>query len=47
MTTDTTYWCGGPVQCDICTYQWVAVYPAQLDKLECPNCSNMVSFEEK
>lgn len=33
------------VQCDLCNYQWIAVRPEGLTKLECPNCSNMVQFE--
>lgn len=33
------------VKCDICGYQWVAVRPEGLTKLECPNCGNMVQFE--
>jgi transposase len=37
----------GSVACDLCSYQWVAVRPAELTTLECPNCGNMASFEEK
>ena len=33
------------VECDVCTHRWVAVYPADRDTLECPNCENMVGFE--
>jgi len=33
------------VKCDLCTHQWVAVRPAGLTILECPNCDNMVTFE--
>jgi len=33
------------VRCDLCSYEWVAVRPKGLKKLECPNCSNMVHFE--
>lgn len=34
------------VKCDLCSHKWVAVRPAiGLVKLECPNCSNMVHFE--
>jgi len=36
----------GNVTCDLCGYNWVAVRPADLSKLECPNCNNMVQFEE-
>ena len=43
MTTDTPYETS-LVQCDLCSHQWVAVRPAGLIKLECPNCGNMVNF---
>lgn len=33
------------VKCDLCSHEWVAVRPEGLDELECPNCSNMVNFE--
>lgn len=33
------------VKCDLCNYSWVAVRPEGLTKLECPNCGNMVHFE--
>lgn len=33
------------VKCDLCSYHWVAVRPFGLTKLECPNCNNMVYFE--
>jgi len=33
------------VRCDLCTKQWVAVRPEGIKKLECPNCENMVYFE--
>lgn len=26
------------VECQICTHEWVAVWPEEADKLECPNC---------
>lgn len=32
------------VECNICTHRWAAVFNPDSDKLECPNCSNMVSF---
>jgi len=35
------------VKCDICSHEWVATRPAGLTKLECPNCLNMVQFENK
>ena len=33
------------VKCDLCSYEWVAVRPLGLTKLECSNCKNMVYFE--
>lgn len=33
------------VKCDICNYSWVAVRPFGLEKLECPKCGNLSSFE--
>ena len=39
-------WKGGMVECDICTNQWLAVRPANLTRLECPNCRQMAQFEE-
>jgi hypothetical protein len=38
-------WVGAKVQCDICAHDWVAVYHSSCDKLECPNCKNITSFE--
>jgi hypothetical protein len=32
-------WDAAPVECPICTHEWVAVYPLGTDELECPNCS--------
>jgi hypothetical protein len=33
------------VKCDLCSHEWVAVRPAGLEKLECPDCSNLAGFE--
>lgn len=33
------------VKCDLCGKEWIAVRPEGLTKLECPNCENMVQFE--
>lgn len=33
------------VKCDLCAKEWVAVRPEDVEKLECPNCGNMVHFE--
>ena len=38
-------WIGSIVQCDLCIHKWVAVYHIDIDKIECPNCGNMVNFE--
>jgi len=34
------------VECDICTHEWLASYPDDLEenKLECPNCENLTFF---
>lgn len=39
-------WKGGRVECDICTNKWIAIRPANLTRLECPNCRQMAQFEE-
>lgn len=33
------------VKCDLCGKEWTAVRPEGLNKLECPQCGNMVLFE--
>lgn len=38
-------WLAGKVKCDLCSHNWIAVYHESSDKLECPNCTNMVYFE--
>jgi len=45
MKTKET-WSSGMVKCDLCSNTWVAVRPTGIEKLECPNCENMVNFEE-
>lgn len=35
------------VRCDVCNYRWVAVRPLGLDKLECPKCYGVCSFENE
>lgn len=37
-------WASGFVVCDICTHEWIAVRPAETDRLECPNCGNITTF---
>ena len=39
-------WTADYVQCDLCSHKQTAVYPAELDRIECPECSNMVMFEK-
>ena len=29
------------VECDVCTYNWVAVRPIETIELECPNCNHI------
>ena len=38
-------WIGSEVECDLCGHHWIAVFPAECDRLECPNCENMVTYE--
>jgi hypothetical protein len=38
-------WISENVKCDLCSHKWIAVYHCDSDKLECPNCENMVYFE--
>lgn len=33
------------VKCDLCGYEWIAVRPEGVEKLECPNCNNIGYFE--
>ena len=33
------------VKCDLCSYQWIAVRPTGVEKLECPSCKNICHFE--
>jgi hypothetical protein len=34
-------WTHSRVECDICSYSWIAVYLAHLNELQCPNCLQM------
>jgi hypothetical protein len=38
-------WISSKVKCDLCTHNWIAVFPYNCEKLECPNCRNMVNYE--
>jgi hypothetical protein len=37
-------WTADYIKCDLCSHKCVCVYPEELDRLECPNCNNMVMF---
>ena len=43
---DKKVWIGAKVKCDLCNFEWVAVYDKDSEKLECANCTNMSHFEE-
>jgi hypothetical protein len=32
-------WCTTEMDCSICGHEWVAVYPACVNWLECPECN--------
>ena len=34
------------VQCSLCSFYWIAVRPNGVEKLECPNCKNVCSYED-
>lgn len=38
-------WTGAKIKCTICEHEWVAMFPAELDRIECPNCKNIVRYE--
>ena len=38
-------WTGSNVKCDLCGNEWLAVFDANCEKLECINCDNMVNYE--
>jgi len=40
-------WIGESVKCNLCSYEWVAVRHEDSDRLECPNCENIVHFESE
>jgi hypothetical protein len=39
-------WNANQIKCDLCGHNWLGVYPEDIDRLECPNCNNMVMFEK-
>ncbi len=45
-TLEEAEWTFDHVQCNLCNHKWMAVYLYKLNRLECPNCSNMVMFEQ-
>jgi hypothetical protein len=44
LESEQVGWAGNLVQCDVCAHKWVAVYPADLELLECPNCGGRVKY---
>ena len=36
----------GSVECEMCCWQWVAVYHMDSEMLECPKCGEMAYFIE-
>ena len=46
MREDEKGWTAQLVKCDLCSHQWMAVYPIKLqfDKLECSNCGNLAHY---
>jgi DNA-directed RNA polymerase subunit RPC12/RpoP len=32
------------IECDVCSHKWVAVFPVNTEKLECPNCNHFTSI---
>ncbi len=38
-------WYGEIMECNICSYKWVAVYPLGTKALECPTCGNMQKLD--
>ena len=45
MATDNVGYEVSLVKCDLCNHKWTAVRIAGLEILQCPNCKNMVNFE--
>jgi len=43
--TDRFY--GGKITCDLCGNEWVGIIYIETEKLECPNCGNMVNYTFK
>jgi len=45
LLNKNTGWIGSKVICGTCNNEWIAVFHSTTDKLECPNCTNLSSFE--
>jgi len=37
--------CACKVKCDLCQFQWLATYPVNCEKLQCPKCFFITTFE--
>lgn len=46
LEEEKTNWTANHIQCDLCNHKWTSVYPEELDRIQCPNCDNMVTFEK-
>lgn len=38
-------WLSGSMGCYLCSREWVAVFHVESERLECPDCGNMVDVE--
>ena len=45
MEEEEESWLTEEVRCDLCSYEWWAVYHIDCDRLECNRCGNMSHFE--
>jgi len=42
---EITGWIASEVKCDLCGHEWVASFLHGTERLECPNCENIVEYE--
>lgn len=45
LLNKNTGFIGSKVRCGTCNNEWIAVFHSSTDKLECPNCVNISSFD--